>query len=146
MKTTYGSGPCIVPTYASRKYRDYSGNRHSSAYCRYLLVVPILSQVISQALHRATGTTQPALYCRGVTQPVPVLNGCPLISGGKYPGTREYLPLYWAGIRVPVQHPGTRTAPGYPGHYFSEHSVLNICCAIATTLKTVVAQRVQDSA
>ena len=39
---------------------------------------------------------------RGVTRRAPVLNGYPLTSGKKYPDTREYLRLFWAGTRVLV--------------------------------------------
>ena len=48
------------------------------------------------------------LLVRRVTRRVPGVPGYPLISGGKYPGTREYLRLFWAGTRVPEQRPGTR--------------------------------------
>ena len=49
---------------------------------------------------------------RGVARRVPVLNGYPPTLRIKFPGTREYLRPFWAGIRVPVQQPNTHQAPG----------------------------------
>ena len=46
---------------------------------------------------------------RGATRRVLVLNGYPPISGGKYPGTREYLRPFWAGICLTT---ATRIVPG----------------------------------
>lgn len=87
------------------------------------------------------------LCTRGVTRHVPVFNGYPLVSWGKdtrilaticsylgrisYPGAR-ITSRYPGNIRV---YPSHNWVPGYPGHYLSSSSVLQVCCQIATTNK-----------
>ena len=101
-----------LPLQSDENLQQAPGVRH----VRELLLpcnTAVVSHLRGKGQHYTISSTQGGCT-RGDIRRVPVLNGYPLTSGKKHPGTREYLRLFWAGRRVPVRHPGTRLTSGYP--------------------------------